>query len=169
MDEPLGRTADNAPEVAECVDVLHGGGLEDLVELTLTLGSRLVGATREQQRCRLSDGSAWDKFVAMVEVQGGDVSSLERMREVRRAPVVTDVPAPHAGRLHQLDALEIGRLCVGLGAGRAKAGEAIDSAVGVECLHKQGEQVASGEPVLRVHSREPVDSAGIAARVFDVR
>jgi pyrimidine-nucleoside phosphorylase len=169
MDQPLGRAAGNALEVAECVEVLRGGGPEDLVDLTVDLASHLVDATKEQLRSRLSDGTAWAKFVAMVEAQGGDAASLERIREVHRAPVTTELSAPNAGTLVKLDALEIGRLCVELGAGRAKAGDAIDFAVGVECLHKQGERVESGEPVLRVHSRGPVDAAGIAARVLEVR
>jgi pyrimidine-nucleoside phosphorylase len=168
MNEPLGRTAGNALEVAECVDVLHGGGPEDLIELTLELAAKLVPKSREQLRRRLSDGSAWEKFVSMVEAQGGDASALEKLREIHRAPIVTDVCASSDGALVKLDALEIGRLCVELGAGRAKAGDAVDFAVGVECLHKEGERVSSGEPVLRVHSRGAVDAAALPGRIFQV-
>jgi len=64
--------------------------------------------------------------------------------------------------------LEIGRLCVELGAGRAKAGDAVDFAVGVECLHKEGERVSSGEPVLRVHSRGAMDADAWSGRILRV-
>jgi pyrimidine-nucleoside phosphorylase len=168
MDQPLGRTAGNALEVAECVEVLQGGGPDDLVELTVELAAALVPATKEKLRSRLGDGSAWQKFVAMVEAQGGDASSLEKMREIHRAPVVTDVPAPADGKLAKLDALEIGRFCVELGAGRARAGDPVDFAVGVECLRKEGGQVVKGEPILRVHSRAAVDPAALAARILAV-
>ena len=168
MDQPLGRTAGNALEVAECVEVLQGGGPEDLVDLTLGLAARLVPAAQERLRARLSDGSAWKKFAAMVEAQGGDVSALERMREVHRAPVATDVGAPSAGVVRKLDAREIGRLCVELGAGRAKAGDDVDFAVGVECLRKEGDNVAPGEPILRVHSRAPLDPAALAGRILEI-
>jgi len=168
MDEPLGRTAGNALEVAECVEVLRGGGPGDLIELTLELAERLVPAGKEKLRARLGDGTAWEKFVGMVEAQGGDASVLETMRDVHQATVVTDVLAPREGTLTKLDALEIGRLCVELGAGRAKAGDAVDFAVGVECSRKQGEPVAKGEPVVRVHSREPVDAIRLAARILEV-
>ena len=168
MDEPLGRTAGNALEVAECVDVLHGDGPEDLIELTLELAAKLVPSGKDKLRVRLADGSAWEKFVGMVEAQGGDASSLEKMREVHPAPVVTEVVAPRDGTLMKLDALEIGRLCVELGAGRARAGDAVDFAVGVECLRKQGGRVAKGEPMVRVHSRGPVDAVGLAARILEV-
>jgi pyrimidine-nucleoside phosphorylase len=169
MDQPLGRTAGNALEVAECVDVLQGGGPEDLIELTLELAGKLVPAAKEKLRARLSDGSAWEKFVAMVEAQGGDASALEKMREVHRAPVVTEVPAPAMGVLQKLDALEIGRLCVELGAGRAKAGDAVDFAVGLECLRKEGDEVAQGDPILRVHSRAAMDPAVLAARILEIK
>jgi pyrimidine-nucleoside phosphorylase len=168
MDEPLGRTAGNALEVAECVEVLRGGGPEDLIELTLELAAKLVPAGKDALRARLADGTAWEKFVGMVEAQGGEASALEKMREVHRAPVVTDVVAPRYGTLTKLDALEIGRFCVELGAGRSKAGDAVDFAVGVECLRKQGERVGKGEPVVRVHSRGAVDAAGLATRILEV-
>jgi len=168
MDQPLGLTAGNALEVAECVDVLRGGGPADLIELTLDLAAKLVSTPKEQLRSHLSDGSAWEKFVAMVETQGGDASVLEKMREVHRAPVMAEIVAPCDGILTRLDALEIGRLCVELGAGRSKAGDPVDFAVGVECLRKQGESVAKGETVAVVHSRRPTDAALIAARIIEV-
>lgn len=168
MDEPLGLTAGNALEVAECVDVLHGGGPPDLIDLTLELAAALVPASKESLRRRLHDGSAWERFVAMIEAQGGDTAALEKMREIHRAPVLTDVRAPASGRLVQLDALEIGRFCVELGAGRATASDAVDFAVGVECLRKQGDGVAAGEPVIRVHSRTAVDAPALAARLLAV-
>lgn len=166
MDQPLGRTAGNALEVAECVDVLQGRGPNDLIDLTLDLAAKLVPTPREKLQQRLHDGSAWQRFVAMVEVQGGDAATLEKIREVHRAPVITDVAAAARGTLTKLDALEIGRLCVELGAGRAKAGDAVDFSVGVECLKKEGDAVESGEPVVRVHSRQPVDSASTVRRIM---
>ena len=168
MDQPLGRAAGNALEVAECVDVLCGGGPEDLIDLTMELAAKLVPAGKDKLRSRLVDGSAWQKFVAMVEAQGGEASVLEKMREIHRAPVVTEVPSSATGILTKLDALEIGRLCVELGAGRAKAGDAIDFSVGVESLKKQGDSVRAGDPVLRVHSRHAIDPTIIAARILAI-
>ena len=168
MDEPLGRMVGNALEVAECVEVLQGGGPRELIELTLELAGKLVPATKDHLRARLQDGSAWEKFITMVEAQGGDASALSRMGEIHRAPVVTEVVAPRDGTLTRLDALEIGRLCGELGAGRGKADDRIDFAVGVECLRKQGAEVSVGDPVLRVHSRTPVDGVRIASRTITV-
>jgi pyrimidine-nucleoside phosphorylase len=168
MDQPLGRMVGNALEVAECVEVLHGGGPQDLIELTLDLAGKLVGASRDDLRKRLHDGSAWRKFVAMVQEQGGDVAALEKMPRVHRAPITTDVLASADGTVVKLDAMQVGRLCVELGAGRSKAGDAIDFAVGVECLRKEGDRVSKGEPILRVHSRKAVDPAAVAMRTLTV-
>lgn len=169
MNQPLGCTVGHALEVAECVDVLHGGGPEDLLEITLDLAAKLVPSAKDKLRARLRDGSAWEKFVSMVEAQGGEVPVLEKLREVHRAPVVTEVCAPSAGKIIKLDALEIGRLCVELGAGRAQAGDPVDFAVGVECLRKEGAAVERGEPVLRVHSRVAVEARALAERLIRVQ
>lgn len=168
MDEPLGVTAGNALEVAECVDVLRGGGPQDLIDLTLDLAARLVPASRDVLAARFNDGTAWEKFIAMIEAQGGDVSLLEKIREIHRAPLITDIPAPTSGKLSKLDALEIGRLVVELGGGRAKSDDTVDFSVGVECIQKSGAQVAKGDPILRVHSRTPVNADAIFARVAAV-
>ena len=90
------------------------------------------------------------------------------MGEIHRAPTIIEVAAPFDGTLTRLDALEIGRLSTELGAGRGKSDDKIDFAVGVECLRKQGEKVAAGDPILRIHSRVTVDAAGIADRTVTV-
>src|SRR4029077_1061602 len=74
MDTPLGRTAGNAMEVAEAVEILHGGGPADMIEITLALADEMVGLaglTAEPRR-HLSDGSAHAVWRAMVRAQGGD-------------------------------------------------------------------------------------------------
>jgi len=94
MDEPLGRSAGNALEVAEAVDCLQGGGPTDTVELTLDLAERVTKVSRADLRHWLQDGTAWRKFVAMVEAQGGDAGALERITEIHQAPVIREIPAP---------------------------------------------------------------------------
>ena len=153
MDEPLGSTAGNALEVAEAVETLQGRGPRDLVELTLDLAAQVSSVSRERLAAWLGDGGAWKKFVAMVEVQGGDATALERISEVHRAPCIHDVVATADGKLARMDAGTIGRACVALGAGRAKASDAIDCAVGVSAIRKVGDLVGRGETVLRIHAR----------------
>ena len=97
MDEPLGRTVGNALEVAECVEVLQGGGPTDLIDLTLDLAELVSTVSRKQLASWLHDGTAWRKFVALVYAQDGDASALERITEIHRAPIIYPLPAPTAG------------------------------------------------------------------------
>ena len=153
MDEPLGHAAGNALEVAEAVETLHGRGPRDLVELTLDLAAQVSAVSREQLAAWLNDGTAWQKFVALVESQGGDATALERMTNIHRAPIIHELPSPAAGRLAKMDADAIGRACVALGAGRAKSSDAIDFAVGVSAIRKIGDVIERGESLLRIHAR----------------
>jgi len=153
MAEPLGAAVGNALEVAECVDAMQGRGPADMVNLTLDLCERVANSPRETLARWLEDGTAWKKFVAMTEAQGGDATALERLTEVHRAPIIHDIPAPHAGRIAKLDAGAIGRATVLLGGGRAKASDSVDFAVGFSAVRKVGETVAAGEPLMRIHAR----------------
>src|ERR1700736_1062466 len=87
MDEPLGRAVGNALEVAECVEVLQGGGPPDLITLIVDLAEKVSKTPRKQLEKRLKDGSAWKKLVSVVYAQDGDATKLEKMAEVHRAPV----------------------------------------------------------------------------------
>ncbi len=161
MDQPLGRTVGNALEVAESVEVLRGGGSEDLVALTLDLAAKVSQSSREELAGMLASGAAWEKFVELVEAQGGDARALERMREVHAAPVVRDVVAEVAGKIRRVDAGGIGRASVRLGAGRDRSEDTVDHAVGLSDIAKVGDAVNVGDRLMRVHARD-VDGADAA-------
>ena len=153
MDEPLGRTVGNALEVAECVEILQGGGPPDLVKLIIDLAEKVSTTSRSQLKKRLKDGSAWKKFVSLVYAQDGDATALEKITDLHRAPIVKPLPAKTAGVVKKMDAELIGRASVLLGAGRQKTGDAIDFAVGISGIKKIGEHVDLDEPLLFVHAR----------------
>jgi thymidine phosphorylase len=155
MEEPTGEAAGNALEVVECVRCLQGGGPPDLEALVLDLACEVSASPRAVHAARLRNGEAWRKFQAMVAAQGGEVESLERLAQVHAAPVIVDLPSPASGVLRRLDAGIVGRTLVALGAGRAKATDAIDPAVGVDRMVKTGTAVRAGETLLRVHARTP--------------
>jgi len=159
MDEPLGATAGNALEVAEAVAALQGRGPRDLVALTLDLCAQVANSPRPQLARWLEDGTAWRKWVALVEAQGGDATALERLPEIHRAPILRDLPALHSGTITRMDAGHIGRGCVALGAGRAKASDTIDFAVGCDHIRKVGEPIEAGAPFLRIHARDEASLA----------
>src|SRR6266480_5041442 len=153
MDEPLGRNVGNALEVAECVEILQGGGPPDLIKLIVDLAEKVSETPRAQLEKRLQDGSAWKKFVSLVYAQDGDATMLEKILEQHRAPIIQSWPAKSAGKVKKIDAELIGRASVQLGAGRQKADDAIDFAVGFSKIKKVGEQVAVDEPLFMIHAR----------------
>jgi pyrimidine-nucleoside phosphorylase len=153
MDEPLGRTVGNALEVAECVEVLKGGGPPDVVKLVLDLAEKVSTAKRAQLAAWLQDGMAWRKFISLVYAQDGDASSLEKLGELHRAPVIQPFVAKSAGKVTKMDAETIGRVSLLLGGGRQTADDAIDFAVGLSGIKKIGERVEKGEPLITVHAR----------------
>jgi pyrimidine-nucleoside phosphorylase len=164
MDEPTGEAAGNALEVAEAVRCLKGGGPADLEAIVIDLCAAVSISSREQLIEMLHSGKAWEKFQRMVAAQGGDVSALERMGEIHRAPVIHEVKARTSGRITQMDARAIGQAVLELGAGRAKASDNIDYAVGCDQIAKTGRQISAGETLIRIHARSK--TAAEAAEVM---
>jgi thymidine phosphorylase len=153
MSTPLGRTAGNALEVRESVDVLAGGGPDDVVELTLALAREMLsGAGREDVNpaVKLSDGSAMDVWRRMISAQGGDPDAM--LPTSRHQDVVT---AHRSGVLTRMDAMAIGLAAWRLGAGRATQSEPVQGGAGVEIHARPGERVTEGQPLLTLHTDDP--------------
>ena len=153
MDEPMGRTVGNALELAEAIDVLHGRGPADVINLVLDLATKVANAPRAQLQRWLQDGSAWKKFISLVEAQDGSASVLEEMTSIYKAPITREIRSDRAGKITAMDAEKIGRAALLLGGGRQQVQDKIDFAVGVSDLKKVGESVQRNEPLMRVHAR----------------
>ncbi|HEY1178165.1 MAG TPA: thymidine phosphorylase [Phytomonospora sp.] len=161
MSTPLGRTAGNALEVRESVEVLAGGGPDDVVELTVALAREmlaLAGVDADPAKA-LTDGRAMDAWRAMVEAQGGDPDAALPV-----AAETDDVLAEADGVVTRMDAYAVGVAAWRLGAGRARKEDAVSAGAGVEILRTVGESVRAGEPILRLHA-----DAGETARFAAAR
>ena len=161
MDVPLGVAAGNALEVAESIDVLAGGGPADVVELTLLLARHmleLVGIDADPADA-IASGRAMDHWRRMITAQGGDPDA-----PLPQAPLVETLGADRDGVVTRCDALAIGRAAWRLGAGRATKDDPVSASAGIEVLAKPGDQVRTGDPLLRLHAEDP--SRLEAARVL---
>jgi thymidine phosphorylase len=161
MDVPLGRTAGNALEVIESVEVLAGGGPDDVVDLTLALAREmldLVGLDDVDPAEVLANGGAMDAWRAMVRAQGGDPTAL-----LPRAIEAEVVPAPASGTLSRLDAMAVGVVAWRLGAGRARKEDAVSAVAGVTWRATVGDEVVEGEPLLELHFDDPSKLDGALA------
>jgi thymidine phosphorylase len=164
MNEPTGESAGNALEVAECVRCLKGEGPQDLEDIVLDLASAVSVSSRADLAAMLHRGDAWRKFQKMVAAQGGNVDALEKMATVHRAPFIGELKATASGALRRMDAGGIGQAVLELGAGRSKAADPIDYAVGCDQIAKTGTQVQTGDVLLRVHAR----TKGALFRTLDI-
>jgi pyrimidine-nucleoside phosphorylase len=163
MNQPLGRTAGNTLEVIESIETLKGKGPEDIVELTMALTARMLVLAGKAQdhvealgvlQSHIQSGKALDIFRKMVELQGGNPKVIDDYRLMPFATIKEEVPSSKAGTVAGVDADQIGRACLILGAGRKKTDDVVDFAVGVSDLLKVGEKVAKGQPIAVIHAND---------------
>ncbi|ALG84223.1 thymidine phosphorylase [Gordonia phthalatica] len=150
MSTPLGRSAGNAVEVTESLDVLAGGGPDDVVELTLALAREMLdaaGLPDADPAEHLRNGRAMDSWRAMITAQGGDPDAPMPTPRHRH-----DVLADDDGRLAELDALAVGQAAWLLGAGRSRPGESVSATAGVTWHAAFGDPVRRGQPLLTLHT-----------------
>jgi pyrimidine-nucleoside phosphorylase len=174
MDAPLGRAVGNANETREALEVLHGRGPDDLTECTLVLGAEMLvlgGKAKdvEEGTARLREcvasGAAVRVMEKMVAAQGGDASVVVDPSKLEVAPRVIEVKAPRKGFVVGIDALGIGLAGVAMGAGRTRADQKVDPAVGIEIDRKPGDAVNSGDVVARLFVRERSAGEALSERV----
>ena len=150
MDTPLGRAVGNALEVAEAVEVLSGrDDSPDLVELTLALAREMLelAGIQADPSVALRNGSALERYRAMVVAQGGDPDA-----PLPRAAHIELVTADQTGIVGKLDARAVGVAAWRLGAGRARKEDAVSASAGVVCRIKPGEKVTEGQALLELHT-----------------
>ena len=161
MDIPLGLTAGNALEVRESIEVLSGGGPEDVVQLTVLLAQEmlnLVGIKDADPAAALKNGKAMDVWRAMISSQGGDPDA--------KLPVAKEnsvVRADKDGTVLSMDAMKVGMAAWRLGAGRSRQGEKVQAGAGVEIHAKPGEHIKAGSPLYTLHT----DVAATFARALE--
>jgi thymidine phosphorylase len=153
MDVPLGRAVGNAVEVAESMDVLAGGGPDDVVELTLALAREMLdaaGLDGVDPAVTLADGSAMDCFRALVAAQGGDLT-----QPLPIGAQSETVVAPHGGTMGDIDAMAVGLAVWRLGAGRAAAGHHVQFGAGLRIHRRPGEPVTAGQSLFTLYTDTP--------------
>jgi pyrimidine-nucleoside phosphorylase len=168
MDQPLGRMVGNAMEVAECIDVMQGGGPADLRELCLHLAAwmfYLAGASKTVAEGKvkseeiIASGKALERFRQMVELHGGDVSTIDDPARLPAAEHRMDVRSAKAGFVTSMQCELVGTACVVLGGGREKKEDSVDPAVGIVVHKKIGDKVADGEALCTIHCHSDAQAA----------
>jgi pyrimidine-nucleoside phosphorylase len=160
MNQPLGRMAGHANEIAECIDVLGGGGPADLVELSLELSAwmfflgdrtKSLDDGRLLAEAMISTGQAKEKFKQAISLQGGNERIVDDPHLLPEARSHVDVPSPSAGFITRTNCEQLGTALATLGGGREKKEDSIDHAVGLEFHKRIGDRLEKGEPLATIH------------------
>ncbi|MEC9092018.1 MAG: thymidine phosphorylase, partial [Planctomycetota bacterium] len=156
MNQVLGSSTGNAIEIAEAIRMLEGSAPKDLEHITVELGAYLLNMIhdaglevhRKQLLATISDGSALEKFNAMIAGQGGLTFNYEIAGSF-------SIEANQSGFLAAMDASKIGFAIIELGGGRKKMGDQLDLGVGVEQRFRVGDEISKGDAVFRIVSNGP--------------
>ena len=163
MEQPLGRTVGNAIEVKEAIEVLQGGGPEDLVELCLVLGSELLllaglNVTREEARNlikeKIKSREAFRKFVELVKAQGGKEEQVLHPETLPKGKYEIKFISDNTQYIAHIEAEKVGLCALLLGAGRENKESKIDLGVGIYLNKKVGEQVNKGEAIATIYAND---------------
>ena len=186
MDQPLGCAVGNALEIVESVETLCGRGPHDLEELVCVQGGLLLTSTGISENMEegalmihdsLNDGSALEKFIAMVDEQGGDGNIFDSDMSMLRGLGLldsqlknTEIFSEKSGFVSDIDAMVIALACCELGSGRKKLGGSIDHSVGVIIEAQVGDELEVGDSLLVIYHREnlPIEMAKSLESAFTI-
>lgn len=175
MDEPLGFAVGNALEVKESIETLKGNGPSDLTELCFELGAHMIvlaGISDKLDEAKLilkdvlASGRALDKFAQWIVAQGGDGSVTESYRCLPQAKIVSDYLAKENGYIFSVNAEEVGRAAMILGAGRESKEDKVDLAVGLVFKKKVGDYAEKGEVLVEIYAND-MDELDQADTIID--
>jgi pyrimidine-nucleoside phosphorylase len=171
MDQPLGYAVGNALEIRETIATLRGDGPPDFTELVLGASAHLLalsdlGIAEDEGRARatasVEDGTALELYERWIAAQGGDPAESA----LPTAAVLREVLAPAGGYVRAIGATDVGMAALRLGAGRQTKDDTIDHAVGIRCLAKRGDAVASGHVLAEVHAHDDTSAQRAESEVL---
>ncbi len=154
MNQPLGFAIGNWIETAESVECLRGKHIPDIMELTYVLGGTMVmlgkkAATLAEgiEQCKevVKNGKAYEKFLQLVKIQGGDISTIEHLDTYPTSKYSQEIKSSASGFISSIDSLELGLTGITLGGGRTNIDDVIDPKAGILLKKKVGDAVKSGE------------------------
>lgn len=159
MNTPLGRNIGNALEVLEAIDVLRGKeDTTNLFDLCVELATEMVSMGKEIPNDEakklvidsIDTGKAYKKFLEMVDHQKGDLDKIKVSEKTIK------VKSPKSGEIKKINALELGKLSLALGAGKVKKTDKIDYSVGIKLNKLIGNLVKTGDVLMTLYVNKEV-------------
>ena len=163
MNEPLGFAVGNSLEIIEAIEFLQGKMPEDLKQVVLELGAYMVklagkGSNIEENKKMLleniQNGKAYNKFIELVQNQGGDIEYVKDVTKFEKAKIIQEVISTTEGYVQEINAEEIGKLSCDLGAGRKTKKDKIDLQVGIIVNKKIGDFVNKVDKIATIYAND---------------
>lgn len=161
MNQPLGNYIGNWLEVLESVKVLSGESVPDLYEISVNIAGAMIylGGKAESlnegkniSEVLLQNGTAFEKFLQIVELQSGDTSLLRNPEKYPTSNIIEKIYAPESGYLSSVDNYEVGMSALELGAGRKTKEDKIDPKAGIIFNPKIGGFVEANSLIAELHT-----------------
>jgi len=161
MNTPLGNTVGNWIEIVECIECLQNNGPKDLMELTHRLSGTMIYLGQKADSIKagvnlskelIKNGKAWDKFLTIVQEQGGETTYLSNPDQYPASKFSVDYLSPKDGWIDSINAYDVGMSAVLLGAGRRKSTDKIDNTAGLRFYYKPGMLVKKGDPLVTLYT-----------------
>lgn len=177
MNQPLGYAVGNNLEVIESINFLKGNIPEDVAQVVFELGAYMIklagkGDNLEENKKamleNIENGKAYNKFLELIENQNGDKSYIENTENFEKAKFIIPVYSEESGYISEIDAKEIGKLSVFLGAGREKKEDKIDNSVGIIFNKKVGNKVAKEEILAYIHANDVKKLEEASKKIKDI-
>jgi pyrimidine-nucleoside phosphorylase len=168
MNEPLGLKIGNWLEVEECIEVMNGKFIDDLslVNDTLSGAMALLGGKVKNIdeginfiREKLSNGSAYKRFLEMVEIQNGDINYVKDWKNLKRTNFSKNIKATSSGYLKEMSAYKFGIASIELGCGRKKITDKIDNLAGIILNKKVGDAIKTGDIICELYAENEIKIA----------
>jgi pyrimidine-nucleoside phosphorylase len=161
MNQPLGNYIGNWLEVYESIKVLQGEKVEDLLEVTLALSGAMIYLGNKASSINegigiskgmIKSGKAFDKFLQIVKLQGGDINLVKNPEKYSKSKIVEVVTADRNGFISKIDNYQLGMISLKLGAGRLTKDDKIDPKAGIIFYSKIGDKVKRGDVIAELHT-----------------
>lgn len=171
MNVPLGKCIGNSLEVLEAIDVLKGqSDKTNFTELCIELATEMVSMGKNIAEVEakklvlevLENGKAYNKFLEMVEKQGGNINKIKVSKNE------LEIKAESAGIVKDINALELGKLSLALGAGKINKDEKIDCTVGIKLEKLVGASVKKGDLLAKLYFSKNIPDYKLE-KIFNIR
>lgn len=159
MDQPLGYAVGNSNEIIEAIETLKGRGPKDFEELVETIvatallikgdvkniedGKKLVAEAIE-------NGKAISHLKSFIKAAGGNENLVDDYSLLPLHKNEKEYLAKESGWISKIEAENIGKAAMVLGAGRATKDDIIDHSVGILLKKKVGDFIEKGEALATI-------------------